>query len=111
VPGIGKSVKLIRPPKMLFFDVLRAKAQVGRTVKRISLTGWIFIGMAAGIAVGFASPAAALKLQILPTIFLRLIKSIVAPLLFGTLGLWHRRHRRRESHGRIGLKAIVFSKC
>ena len=48
---------LIRPPHMMFFDVLRAEAEVGRAVKRLSLTAWIFIGMAAGVALGTRRPA------------------------------------------------------
>ena len=41
--------------------------------------------MAAGIAFGFAAPAIAAQLTPVSNIFLRLIKSIIAPLLFGTL--------------------------
>ena len=40
-------------------DVLRcaaAEAEMGRTMKRISLTAWIFIGMAAGVALGVVAP-------------------------------------------------------
>ena len=48
------SLLLVRPPRMMFFDVLRAEAQMGRAMKRISLTAWIFIGMAAGVALGIA---------------------------------------------------------
>ena len=51
----------------------------------MSLTSWIFLGMAAGIALGAAAPAVAIHLGIVSDIFLRLIKSIIAPLLFGTL--------------------------
>jgi hypothetical protein len=41
---------------MLFFDVLRAKLEWGRTMKKISQTSWIFIAMVAGIALGFFAP-------------------------------------------------------
>jgi hypothetical protein len=50
------ALRLIRPPH---HDVLRRaapEAQVGRTMKRISLTAWIFIGMAAGVALGILAP-------------------------------------------------------
>ena len=77
-------------------------------MKRISLTGWIFIGMAVGIAIGLAFPAGGSKLQILATIFLRLIKSIVAPLLFGTLVYGIAGTGDVKAMGRIGLKAIVY---
>jgi proton glutamate symport protein len=51
----------------------------------LSLTSWIFIGMAAGIVLGIIAPGVAMHLGIVSSIFLRLIKSIIAPLLFGTL--------------------------
>ena len=69
-------------------DVLRRAApetQVGRTMKKISLTAWIFIGMAAGVALGIFAPDFAKQLGLMSTVFLRLIRSIIAPLLFGTL--------------------------
>jgi len=52
---------------------------------RRSLTGWILVGLLAGAELGHDAPSVALKLQFLGTIFLRLIKVIIAPLLFGTL--------------------------
>src|SRR5579859_5431332 len=52
---------------------------------RRSLTGWIFVGLLAGAELGHDWPGVAIKLQVLGTIFLRLIKVIIAPLLFGTL--------------------------
>jgi proton glutamate symport protein len=77
-------------------------------MKRLSLTSWIFLGMAAGIGLGVAAPGVAVKLGIVSNIFLRLIKSIIAPLLFGTLvyGIAGTGSVRRM--GRIGLKAIVY---
>ncbi|MBI3278299.1 MAG: cation:dicarboxylase symporter family transporter, partial [Acidobacteria bacterium] len=54
-------------------------------MRRPGLTAWIFIAMAAGIALGLAAPAFAVQLTPISNIFLRLIKSIIAPLLFGTL--------------------------
>ncbi len=77
-------------------------------MKRISLTGWIFIGMAVGIAVGLFAPSVGRELQILATIFLRLIKSIVAPLLFGTLVYGIAGTGDVKAMGRIGLKAIIY---
>jgi len=64
--------------------------------------------MGAGIALGVAAPAWAVKLGLVGAIFLRLIKSIIAPLLFATLvnGIAGAGHPRQM--GRIGLKAIVY---
>jgi proton glutamate symport protein len=77
-------------------------------MRRLSLTGWIFVGMAAGAAIGFAAPALAVKLEPLANIFLRLIKSIVAPLIFATLVYGIAGSGDIKAMGRIGLKAIIY---
>ncbi len=77
-------------------------------MKRISLTGWIFLGMALGIALGLAAPGFSAKLTPVSTVFLRLIKSIVAPLLFATLVYGIAGAGSPKQMGRIGLKAIVY---
>src|SRR5687767_15138693 len=77
-------------------------------MKRLSLTAWIFIGMAAGIALGHWAPSVAKELAPISNIFLRLIKSIIAPLLFGTLVFGIAGAGNVKQMGRIGLKAIVY---
>jgi proton glutamate symport protein len=64
--------------------------------------------MAAGIALGFALPGAASQLTPVSNIFLRLIKSIIAPLLFGTLVAGIASTGSVSAMGRIGIKAIVY---
>ena len=77
-------------------------------MKRLSLTAWIFIGMALGILIGFAAPGIGSQLAPVSNIFLRLIKSIIAPLLFGTLVAGIASTGSIKAMGRIGLKAIVY---
>lgn len=77
-------------------------------MKRISLTGWILIGLLAGIAFGYFLPGPAKQIAILGTIFLRLIKSIIAPLLFGTLVVGIAGTGNIKTMGRIGAKAILY---
>ncbi len=77
-------------------------------MKRISLTAWIFIGMAAGIALGVLAPGVAVALAPVSNIFLRLIRSIIAPLIFGTLVYGVAGAGDIRQMGRIGLKAIVY---
>ena len=73
-----------------------------------SLTVWIMVAMVAGAAIGYDFPHAALNLQPVATIFLRLIKTIVAPLLFATLVSGIAGHSDLKRVGRMGVKAIVY---
>ena len=77
-------------------------------MKRISLTAWILIALVAGIAFGAVLPGPAKQMAILGTIFLRLIKSIIAPLLFGTLVVGIAGTGNPKTMGRIGGKAILY---
>jgi proton glutamate symport protein len=77
-------------------------------MKRISLTTWIIVGLVAGIVFGALLPKQAVDLAILGTIFLRLIKSIIAPLIFGTLVSGIAGAGNVKTMGRIGGKAILY---
>jgi len=81
---------------------------MGRAVKRISLTTWIFIGMAAGVALGIVAPGFARQLGPVSRVFLQLIRSIIAPLLFGTLVVGIAGGGDMKRMGRIGGKAILY---
>lgn len=74
----------------------------------LSLTTWIFIGMAAGVAVGIFMPGVAKNLAPVSNVFLRLIRSIIAPLLFGTLVVGIGGGGDMKQMGRIGAKAILY---
>lgn len=77
-------------------------------IPRLSLTQWIFVGMAVGLLVGWLAPDFAVGLRPLSTIFLRLIRSIVAPLIFATLVVGIAGHGDLKQVGRMGVKAIVY---
>jgi len=77
-------------------------------MKSKSLTVLIMAGLAGGIAFGALFPSAATHLGILGTIFLRLIKSIIAPLLFGTLVSGIAGAGSMKTMGRIGGKAVLY---
>jgi proton glutamate symport protein len=75
---------------------------------RRSLTAWILVGLLAGAEVGHDWPSVAVKLQFLGTIFLRLIKVIIAPLLFGTLVVGIAGHADLKKVGRLGVKSLIY---
>jgi proton glutamate symport protein len=79
-------------------------------LKRLPLTAWIFIAMLLGVAFGAAYPNAAKAdwVAALANVFLRLIKSIIAPLIFGTLVYGIAGTGSVKTMGRIGLKALVY---
>jgi proton glutamate symport protein len=76
--------------------------------KRKNLTTWIIISMAVGAEIGYDFPAFAQNLKILSDIFLRLIKTIIAPLLIGTLVVGIAGHSDMKQVGRMGIKALVY---
>jgi proton glutamate symport protein len=73
-----------------------------------SLTRYIFLGMAAGLLVGWLWPEFALNLRPFSTIFIRLIKSLIAPLIFSTLVVGIAGHGDLRQVGRMGVKALVY---
>ncbi len=75
---------------------------------RKSMTAWIFIGMLAGAVVGLTFPDFAQNLDVLSAVFLRLIKTVVAPLLFGTLVIGVAGHSNMKDVGRMGWKSLVY---
>ncbi len=77
-------------------------------IKRRSLSTSILIAMFIGIEVGHDFKDIALELRVLSDIFLRLIKTIIAPLLFATLVVGIAGHSNLKQVGRMGIKAIVY---
>jgi Na+/H+-dicarboxylate symporter len=75
---------------------------------RRSLTAWIFVGLFSGVELGYDAPQFASKLQFLGTIFLRLIKVIIAPLLFGILVTGIAGHANLKKVGRLGVKSLIY---
>ena len=72
------------------------------------LTAWIIIAMVLGAAIGHDWPHIAINLRVISVIFLRLIKTIIAPLLFATLVSGIAAHSDLRKVGRMGMKAIVY---
>src|SRR4051794_34922957 len=80
-----------------------------RSLRRISLTSWIMISMVVGVLIGMFAPQFALAAKPLSTVFLRMIKSIIAPLIFATLVVGIAGHGDDMKRvGRLALKSIIY---
>jgi proton glutamate symport protein len=76
--------------------------------RRPSLTYWIFFAMLLGGEIGLDRPQLGEHLRVFSDIFLRLIKVIVAPLIFGTLVTGIAGHGNLRAVGRIGVKSLIY---
>ena len=76
--------------------------------RRRSLTTWILVAMVVGAEIGNDWPGVAINLRTLSVIFLNLIRTIVAPLLFSTLVVGIAGHATLRQVGRMGIKALVY---
>src|SRR5512142_1742655 len=97
------------PPQLLFTTrwIALALFVLYGFYKR-KLTAWILVAMALGAAIGHDWPHIAINLRVISVIFLRLIKTIIAPLLFATLVSGIAAHSDLKKVGRMGIKAIVY---
>ena len=77
-------------------------------MKHSRLTIAIFSALFLGVVVGWAFPAFAIKLHVLAEIFLRMVKMIIAPLLFATIVVGIAGHGDVKSLGRLGIKTIAY---
>lgn len=77
-------------------------------VKKKKLTTWIFVSMLAGVEFGYDVPVVAKELNIISQIFIHLVKTIIAPLLFGTLVGGIAGHANLKQVGRMGWKSLVY---
>lgn len=75
---------------------------------RKSLTTWILLSMVIGVEIGLNFPKFAPNLQVLSKIFLSLVKTIIAPILFSTLVVGIAGHSNLKQVGRMGWKSIVY---
>ena len=73
-----------------------------------SLTTWILVSLVAGAEFGYDLPEVAKNLKVFGDIFLRLIKTIIAPLLFSTLVVGIAGHADLKQVGRMGWKSILY---
>jgi proton glutamate symport protein len=100
-------------------STIRPDATVDSRPRRLpGTTTQIFIGLLVGVAIGYLWPSAdvngvhvagaAESIKPIADTFLRMIKMIIAPLLFSTLVIGIAGTGDLKAMGRIGLKAIVY---
>src|SRR5256885_8758789 len=78
-------------------------------LRRRTLTQWIVVAMFVGVALGVFFPAFARSLLPISTAFIRIIKSIIVPLIFGTLVVGIAGHGDDMKRvGRLALKSIIY---
>ena len=75
---------------------------------RLSLTAWIMVGLVVGGLVGYLRPDWGNKVFFLRDIFLNLIKSVIAPLVFSTLVAGIAGGGDLKKVGRMGVKALLY---
>jgi proton glutamate symport protein len=77
-------------------------------VRPRSLLIWTFFLMLAGAELGADAPHVAAQTHVIGEVFLRLIRMIVAPLIFGGIVTGIAGHGELRGVGRVALKAIVY---
>ncbi len=110
VLALGNHYALFAVPVMALLAVrwMAIAALVGYGLARRSLTTWIVVAMVIGAEIGHDWPHFAVGLRVISMIFLRMIKVIIAPLLFATLVSGIAAHSDLKKVGRMGIKAIVY---
>jgi proton glutamate symport protein len=93
---------------LMVFRWIAIGAIIGYSVYKKSLTTWILISMIVGAEFGYDLPLVAIKMQLVSKIFLRMIKTIIAPLLFATLVVGIAGHSNLKQVGRMGWKSLLY---
>jgi len=101
-------LQLLHVPHALIARWIGVALLAAFAVRRRSLTPWIFVAMIAGAELGFDAPHFAVGLRVFSDIFLRLIKTIVAPLILATLVVGIAGHGDLKGVGRMGVKTLVY---
>ena len=77
-------------------------------MKHSKLTALIFLALILGVIAGYFVPDIAVRMKPFAVIFLRMVKMIIAPLLFSTLVVGIAGHGDAKGLGKLGLKTVVY---
>ncbi len=100
LPGHAELLRILRWTVLALF--------VAYGMQKRQLATWIFVAMLIGAEFGHDFPTAAKNSAVLSKIFLNLIKTIIAPLIFSTLVVGIAGHADIKKVGRMGVKALIY---
>jgi proton glutamate symport protein len=108
--SLSDTYSFIEFPKLflIFSRWIAISSFVYVAIYKKNLTTWILISMLIGAEFGYDFPTIAVHLNVVSKIFLRLIKTIIAPLLFSTLVIGIAGHANLKQVGRMGWKSILY---
>ncbi len=97
-------------PEALLFSVrwLAVAGLIVYALRKKSLTTWILVSLVIGASIGHDWPQVGMDLQVASKAFLKLIKTIVAPLIFATLVYGIAGHSDIKQVGRMGWKSLLY---
>ncbi len=99
---------IINPSLLFVFRLLSVTVLIIHALRKKSLTTWILVSMVAGAEFGYDIPSVGKELKVLSDIFLRMVKTIIAPLLFSTLVVGIAGHADIKQVGRMGWKSLLY---
>lgn len=91
-----------------YFRIAGSLCFIGFGILQNKLSGWIWVSLVLGAVLGLDFPQFAQSLHVLGIIFLRLVKTLLAPLLFSTLVFGIAGHSDLKQVGRMGWKSLVY---
>lgn len=106
--GQHYSFWIIHPTVLLVSRWFALSFVVWYAFRKKSLTTWILISMLLGAEFGHDAPSVAIHFNLFSKIFLNMVKTIIAPLLFATLVVGIAGHSNLRQVGRMGWKSIVY---
>ncbi len=105
---VSHYVVMVPAPVMLTVRWFAIASLICFAFYKRTLTTWILVAMVLGAAIGHDWPNVGVNLRVVSMVFLRLIKTIIAPLLFATLVSGIASHSDLKKVGRMGIKAIIY---
>lgn len=93
---------------LVYGNLFLAVGLVIYAIGRKHLTTWILVSIALGIIVGRDYPGIALSLRPLSQAFIKLVKTIVGPILFATLVFGIAGHSDLKQVGRMAWKSLLY---